>query len=759
MTDSSKSHSSSLAAAAAGPAESAAVHEPFVRSLDALGVWRATLEERVRDLVRYLREQSLLDEAASDLLDSLRQRLAGEKLVVAFVAEFSRGKSELINAIFFADNKRRIMPASPGRTTMCPVELGWDPEDPPGLSLLPIETRLEGASLAELRHKRGAWTRKPVDINDPESFAQALRAVMDTRPVGVEEARALGFWNDDQPADNPPMTNDGQVEVPRWRHALINVPHPLLKRGLVVLDTPGLNAIGAEPELTVGLLPSAHVVVFVLGADTGVTRSDLEIWRDHLASQVLTRYVVLNKIDALYDPLSTVEHSEAQIESQCAQVARTLQIPQARVFPISARQALEARVEGNPRLLVDSRLLALEQALAQQLLPQRRAVFEQLTLEALGVVQQQSVRNLTDLRRHLAEQLLELRELRGKNVGKVKLMLQRVNAETQEFEACTTQLSALRAVHGRMLKDLLAQLAGDRLRSEVDAMVRSIRESLLKLGAKRSYTQLFASLRLMLDDAQKRSTDVRDMLGAYFTRLNTEFGFSLVAASMPELSRFRDDLALIERSYVQYLGLSQAMRLAQPRFLDQFRRMLISRLRVVFEGAASEIELWNRTASAQVDAQLRERRKAFKRRRDSLERIQSAASELDVRLSEIEAQDARLATIEVHLAQLFEDARRAATRRELDPHTDSSVPASAFMPLTTIPAPKVPEASAARAPLLHPLPILEPLPLLDPMNAPFDPSAPAVPAAGAPGLPGSPGGGDGGQSGTPGGAQSRTARA
>lgn len=759
MTDSSKSHSSSLAPAAAGPVESAAVHEPFVRSLDALGFWRATLEERVRDLVRYLREQSLLDEAASDLLDSLRQRLAGEKLVVAFVAEFSRGKSELINAIFFADNKRRIMPASPGRTTMCPVELGWDPEDPPGLSLLPIETRLEGASLAELRHKRGAWTRKPVDINDPESFAQALRAVMDTRPVAVEEARALGFWNDDQPADNPPMTNDGQVEVPRWRHALINVPHPLLKRGLVVLDTPGLNAIGAEPELTVGLLPSAHVVVFVLGADTGVTRSDLEIWRDHLASQVLTRYVVLNKIDALYDPLSTVEHSEAQIEGQCAQVARTLQIPQARVFPISARQALEARVEGNPRLLVDSRLLALEQALAQQLLPQRRAVFEQLTLEALGVVQQQTVRNLTDLRRHLAEQLLELRELRGKNVGKVKLMLQRVNAETQEFEACTTQLSALRAVHGRMLKDLLAQLAGDRLRSEVDAMVRSIRESLLKLGAKRSYTQLFASLRLMLDDAQKRSIDVRDMLGAYFTRLNTEFGFSLVAASMPELSRFRDDLALIERSYVQYLGLSQAMRLAQPRFLDQFRRMLISRLRVVFEGAASEIELWNRTASAQVDAQLRERRKAFKRRRDSLERIQSAASELDVRLSEIEAQDARLATIEVHLAQLFEDARRAATRRELDPHTDSNAPASAFMPLTTIPAPKLPEASAPRSPMLHPLPILEPLPLLDPMNAPFDPSAPAAPAAGAPGLSGSLGGGDGGQSGTPGGAQSRSARA
>ncbi|PXW94139.1 dynamin family protein [Sphaerotilus hippei] len=639
-------------------------HEPFVRSLDAMGTWRGRLEESVRELVRFLREQGLLDEAAGDLLDSLRQRLAGEKLVVAFVAEFSRGKSELINAIFFADAGRRIMPATPGRTTMCPVELGWDADEPPGLSLLPIETRLDGASLAELRGQPRAWVRESLDVKDPESFAGALTAVMRTRHVPVDEARALGFWNDEQPADNPPIDIEGRVEVPMWRHAIINVPHPLLKRGLVVIDTPGLNAIGAEPELTVGLLPSAHVVVFVLGADTGVTRSDLEIWRDHLASQALTRYVVLNKIDALYDPLSSVEHSESQITRQCVQVARTLDVPLARVFPLSARQALEARVEGNSALLVDSRLLALEQALAQQLLPQRRAVFEQLTLEALGVVQQQTQRSLNDLRRGLTEQLMELRGLRGKNASKVQMLLSRVAAETTEFEQCTAQLQALRSVHTRMLKELLQGLSGDVLRDQVDLMIRSIRESLLKLGAKRSFTQLFAQLRVSLDEAQRRGQDIRDMLAASFTRLNTEFGFSLSPSSTPELSRFRDDMALIERNYIQYLGLSQAMRLAQPRFLDQFRRMLMSRLRVVFESAAGEMELWNRTASAQVDAQLRERRKAFKRRRESLERIRQASGELEVRVNELEQQELRLTALDGHLAQLFEASRRAATQRE-----------------------------------------------------------------------------------------------
>ena len=114
-----------------------------------------------------------------------------------------------------------------------------------------------------------------------------------------------GFWHDDTPDDNPPLMAEGLVEVPAWRHAAINYPHPLLKRGLVVLDTPGLNAIGAEPELTLSLLPAAHAVVFILGADTGVTKSDLAVWRDHLGGQSMTRFVVLNKIDALADPLLT----------------------------------------------------------------------------------------------------------------------------------------------------------------------------------------------------------------------------------------------------------------------------------------------------------------------------------------------------------------------------------------------------------------------------------------------------------------------
>ncbi|HJV63005.1 MAG TPA: dynamin family protein [Albitalea sp.] len=631
----------------------------FASNFDALSGWRASVGRRLADLSRYLGEHDLADGPTNDSLASLTQRLAGEKLVVAFVAEFSRGKSELINAIFFADAGRRVLPATPGRTTMCPVELAYDPEEPPTLSLLPITTRLDGLSLGELRAQPRAWTQLPLNVKSPDELSQALTQVMRTRWVSQDEARTLGFWDDARPSENPPLDEQGRVEVPEWRHALINYPHPLLKQGLVVLDTPGLNAIGAEPELTLSLLPSAHATVFILGADTGVTKSDMAIWRDHLDTHQLARFVVLNKIDALIDPLATAEQVAQQIESQRQATARTLEIGPERVFPLSARQALAARMSGDAEGLKASRLIDLEEALSSQLLPQRRQVLHDVVSDAVDQVEQHVARRLGDSRRQLAEQMLELRGIRGKSGAKVRLMLKRVQEETSEFELCTAKLQALRVVHSRMLKDALVGLSSDRLREEVAQMQAEMTASLLNLGAKKSFISLCGRLRELLGSAQLRAAEIRDMLSASFAKLNSDFGFGLALPKGPDLDRYMRELGLIERNYVQYLGLTQALRLSQPKFMEQFRRMLVSKLRVVFENASGELELWSKSASAQVDSQLRERRRGFRRRREALERIQNAAGELEQRITEIEAQDRRVNQFLVRVHELAEALRHA----------------------------------------------------------------------------------------------------
>jgi len=638
------------------------MHSPIAHSLDALAAWRAAVEGRVDALAQALAGYDLLGDTDAAALAALHERLASDRLVLAFVAEFSRGKSELINAIFFADAGRRVLPATPGRTTMCPVELRFDASLPPRLALLPIETRLRGLSLAELRPREDQWQHVPLDPREPQTLVQALAAVTQTQRVGVPEAKALGLWSDAEPEDNPPRAPDGSVEIPAWRHAVINYPHPLLQRGLVVIDTPGLNAIGAEPELTLGLLPTAHAVVFVLAADTGVTRSDLAIWREHLGQASLERFVVLNKIDTLVDPLATAAEVQGQIEQQRQHAAATLDVPQARVFALSAREALAARVDADAASLQASRLPPLEQALATELLPRRQEMLVQSAVAALEQLRASAARRLGDRRRQHAEQLLELRGLRGKSGVKTRLLAERVDAEATDFERCTGRLAALRAVQLRLQRSLLSVLSSEALRTEVSAMHAAMTARAFNLGGRAAFESLVARLHARLADAGTQADEMRQMLEASFNQLNAEFGFVLVQPPAPSLQRYADELDLIAQGYGRFLGLGQAWRMAAPGFAEQFRRMLLAKLRVVFENAAGEIELWSKSAGSQVEVQLRERRRAFVRRREALQRVQAAAGDLEQRIAEVQAQEQHLDEARARIDALAADATAAACR-------------------------------------------------------------------------------------------------
>jgi Dynamin family len=633
--------------------------------LNSLAEWRGRVDQAAADLARWLKEHQLAGETEHQLIAALRERLASDKLRLAFVAEFSRGKSELINAIFFADAGRRVLPATPGRTTMCPVELGWDGLRSPELALLPIETRLRGLTLSDLRGRDEPWSRIRLDPSQPDQLAQALSEVTRTRRVPVDEARALGLWDDQNPEDNPPLHKDGQVDIPAWRHALINYPHPLLERGLSVLDTPGLNAIGAEPELTLSLLPSAHAVVFLLAADTGVTRSDLSVWRDHLGARALERYVVLNKIDTLVDPLIAPSEMERQIETQRQETARLLDIAVDRVFPVSARDALTGRLDNDLTLLMRSRLLALESALSDELLPRQQQLLAAAARETLEGLRQGANRRIADRRRHNAEEMLELRGLKGKSTAKIRVMLERVRAESAEFEHCLSRLQALRAVHGKLQKKASEPLASDLLRAEVAAMQGPRGTRILHLGAARSFATLMGRVRGSLAQAAETAQEMWEAVHASFEQLNAEYGFAFVLAPLPDLQRFAADLDRIEARYGQHLGLTQAWRLSAPGAMDHFCRMLLSRLRVAFESASAELEMWSKTAESQVEVQLRERRRMYRQRGETLQRIQSASSELESRITELDDQERALRELMQELDRLVLAAQGAAREPEL----------------------------------------------------------------------------------------------
>ncbi len=627
----------------------------FNEQFDQHGAWRREFALRLKMLAEWMNDHDLLDAAIQERLRGLESQVRSDKIIVAFVAEFSRGKSELINAIFFAGYGRRIMPASAGRTTMCPTELGYDAEVPPCLRLLPIETRLQTHALQEWRLAAEKWLQVDLDVNDPAQLARSLEKVAEVRHVTKDEARALGFWNDDALEDNPLPGPDGLIEVPRWRHALINIAHPLLKQGLVILDTPGLNAIGAEPELTVSLIPQAHAVVFILAADAGVTKSDLSIWREHLVKEVDesgTRLVVLNKIDTLWDVLSTPQQVQAQIGRQRLTSAEILGLPVEQVIAVSAHKGLVAKVTGDEKLLHASQLPTLEAILGRGVIGRRQTILRSAVSAGVKEFTGEAGRVLRIRRRDLAEQMLELRSLRGKNLLVIEHMRARIEQEKGEFDSSGSKIHAVRSVHHHLLREVVTLLGAPTLKVELGELTNSLKQPGIKLRVKATYGKTFLRLREGLQKSQLLTDEIQAMLASSFRQINTEFNFSLQVPKAPDVTRHLQDLDLIERSHLQYLGLGNVLKLAQAEFSTRLVRALGARLRVVYDAALAEVELWNKSASAQLDAQLRERHRNFGRRLEATERIRHAASGLDERMAEINIQESRLKEIDAKLSDL-----------------------------------------------------------------------------------------------------------
>ena len=362
----------------------------LAHQVEAYHQWK---KELIRQISRYrlwLQDNDLYSDDVSERIRRGVELLIEDELTIAFVGEYSRGKTELINALFFSEYGQRMLPSQAGRTTMCPTELFFDRANGSNyLKLLPIETREGDLSLQELRRHPEHWIRYELDEDDPETMRAVLAEVARVRSVTPQQARKFGFSEAMLETDRD---NPGHVLIPTWRSAQISIRHPLFERGLRILDTPGLNALGSEPELTVSLLPAAHAILFLLSADTGVTASDMTIWKEHIdtedADHRAGRFAVLNKIDTLWDELQPAEQVQEGIDRVRHYTANQLGLRDEDVIPVSAKQGLTAKARNDDALLARSELPELERLLVGRILKQKEELITQsLINDLLGMLQ------------------------------------------------------------------------------------------------------------------------------------------------------------------------------------------------------------------------------------------------------------------------------------------------------------------------------------------------------------------------------------
>lgn len=642
---------------------------------EAYSRWRNQLAGSIMEYRQWLGREDLNDSQRDLRLQQLVDRLSEDKLHVAFVAEFSRGKSELINAIFLSDLKQRLLPSTAGRTTMCPTELLYDTDRPPLIELLPIETRATNATVSEYKNYPEEWTVVPIDVNSNESVTQAMQEVCRVKTVSREEAIRYGLFNPENTEDSLNLNDDGTVSIPAWRHAVINFPHPFLQKGLVVYDTPGLNAIGVEPELTLNLLPNAHAVLFILSADAGVTKSDIEVWRQHIQPRGKSRgrIVALNKIDGLWDEIKTEEQVNAEIESQVKSCADLLGIETQQIYPVSAQKGLLAKINNDQKLLARSRLTALEQALSEELISSKQAIVRDQTATEIGDMLASTRALLEARRRNIEEQLAELKGLQGKNQDVVEHIMQKIALDKETFERGLQQFQALRSVFSRQSIKLFSHIGKDVIKTEVRTVREAMEESRFTKGIRDAMNNFFVRVDGHLEQAMTQVEEINRMMEAMYAKLNAEHGIQLIAIPPFSILKYRKEMNRLKAVYDRHFNtLLNLLTTEQHTLTTRFFETLASRVVQVFDATNREAENWLKSIMSPMETQVREHQMQLRRRLESVKRIHKAADTLEDRILEL---DQALQEIRRQLREL--DAIEGDITRCMDEDIDELARAAA----------------------------------------------------------------------------------
>ncbi len=607
--------------------------------------WREQLIQAIEMYSEWRNRYKFSDPQSTDTLLNILQGLQSDRITLAFVAEFSRGKTELINALFFAETGVRLLPSSPGRTTMSPTELYWDEAGGSYIRLLNIESRLEDISLMEYKRKPDRWTQIDLDCDSPTQMQEAFKELVATKKVSKQMADKLGLWNEREAAEQG-IINPEFVEVPCWRHALISFPHPLLKEGLSILDTPGLNALGTEPELTLSMLPSAQAIVFVLAADTGVTKSDMEMWKSHVCNSNGQRRqglaVVMNKIDSMWDDLAGETGYESSIQKQIETSAAILNLNKDVIFPVSAKQALLAKVKGDDVLLEKSRLKKLENYLSEDILDQRRVILKGIVEKEIGFLVNESIKLMDGKISHGDKQLDEFKQVDFDNQELTGKLMAETRDRQNAYMANIENFQASRKVFAVQAKMLIDSFAKDKIDDIIKRTRIEMGKCLTTYGMKQCMRKLFDELRDLLQDSVDITDETRRLIKAIHKKFQDEYGFKEIEPQLFSIKQYQFELEQIFDEGEAFRNSAKTTMTEQSLVVNKLYSTLIAKARSILQKAHKDAASWSNSVLTPLMHQIKDHKKQIESRLIMLRKINESKGNVNESIAQLESELSQL---------------------------------------------------------------------------------------------------------------------
>ncbi len=305
----------------------------------------------------------------SSALKKAEEKLDQEQFNLVVVGQFKRGKSTFINALLSDD----IVPSSI-------------------LPLTSIVTIIQYAQKKKAVVKFLDNHEETIDISDIEKY--------------VTEKY------------NP--KNKLQVKEVYVYH-----PSEYLKKGVRIIDTPGIGSVFKHnTDVAYNFLPYCDAAVFLMSPDPPLGEAEIEFLKN---VKIYTEkfFFILNKIDIVSeDELDEVVEFNRNLlkEYTSSEVIR--------IYPISAREALKAKLNKDSNLLEKSQMLHIEKALDEFIAKERMNIIATSVINALL----RHINNeLTSYKLQKETQKLSVDSLKEK-VNKFSKFIEGVKEEAEEYE-------------------------------------------------------------------------------------------------------------------------------------------------------------------------------------------------------------------------------------------------------------------------------------------------------------------------------------
>lgn len=360
-------------------------------------------------------------EESRKVIEDSRRKLTSHKFSVGIMGEFKRGKSTVINALL----GREIMPAD----------------------ILPATATMNRVTY------------------DLQPHAQIIRNDGSVIEVSVDEIADYVTKINEENAKRAEMVDE----------AIVYYPCQFCQNGVDIVDTPGLNDDERMDKISEEIIPKLDAVIMVIVPGSPFSKSEAEFVRNKLMASDLGRLMFLvNKIDTIRPKERERAVAGIRDKIQTAVLDKTAEIYGAdsteyadakakigtiRIFPISAANALDARIEGDEELLEESGIRKFEDSLTYMLTTERGALelaapLAVISRTAAEVLNSAEVRknglqlNAEEFEKKQKQAMDKISEFRNSKKQETK----RINAASQE--AKSNLLPQVKAFYEELEKEL-----------------------------------------------------------------------------------------------------------------------------------------------------------------------------------------------------------------------------------------------------------------------------------------------------------------